>query len=432
VIRTSTIALGSACALALLAAAPAAAGPAGGRTGDQHEQTIPRMALVCENDRSTECPAEPADAGYFIEENQEGRVYHAACNGNQDPEGLLDPVPCVPNVVATLAGRMTLIASEIPADPDADCAADPDCINIQLEVLLEVPYPKPQLKLARIFRHEEGFLRDATCQGNDDDGGVLLGDWFAFRNRDCAVSIEGFNSGINFEGLMIPGNPPHELPEGQDVGPADPKLVDFEAALVALAASRLGLPAGSVLPTTLIDEADPGHDLKPGNALRLRYPEDVVAEKLKDKGARREVTYPLTIRFAAARTGPADAVECNDGVDNDGDALTDAADPGCAHPLELSERSPLLPCDDGIDNDGDGRIDAAADPVCVDPAQPSESSECQDGLENDGDALIDFDGGASLNGGIPLAPADPQCASAAQPREDGKKAKKKKKSKNKS
>jgi hypothetical protein len=40
-----------------------------------------------------------------------------------------------------------------------------------------------------------------------------------------------------------------------------------------------------------------------------------------------------------------------------------------------------------------------------------ENPKCQDGLDNDGDGRIDFDGGASLNGGIPITPADPDCQS---------------------
>ena len=34
---------------------------------------------------------------------------------------------------------------------------------------------------------------------------------------------------------------------------------------------------------------------------------------------------------------------------------------------------------------------------------------CSDGFDNDGDGLIDFDGGASQNGGVPIADPDPPC-----------------------
>lgn len=51
-------------------------------------------------------------------------------------------------------------------------------------------------------------------------------------------------------------------------------------------------------------------------------------------------------------------------------------------------------CDDGIDNDGDGLIDAA-DPDCIQPPQPE---ICDDGVDNDGDGLVDHE--------------DPDCATA--------------------
>ncbi len=70
--------------------------------------------------------------------------------------------------------------------------------------------------------------------------------------------------------------------------------------------------------------------------------------------------------------------QCSDGVDNDGDGLVDARDPGC-HTDEIASNvasyNPkinnegtvtisLLPqCSDGVDNDGDGLVDAR-DPGC--------------------------------------------------------------------
>jgi glucose/arabinose dehydrogenase len=61
---------------------------------------------------------------------------------------------------------------------------------------------------------------------------------------------------------------------------------------------------------------------------------------------------------------------CNDGVDNDGDALVDfPADPGCRNGTSPKE-APA--CNDGLDNDQDGRIDLA-DPDCLgDPARDRE------------------------------------------------------------
>ena len=64
---------------------------------------------------------------------------------------------------------------------------------------------------------------------------------------------------------------------------------------------------------------------------------------------------------------------------------------------------PLAPpgpeCSNGIDDDGDGLVDAPADPNCANAADASESSDCKNNLDDDGDGLIDY-------------PADPQCTSA--------------------
>jgi len=65
---------------------------------------------------------------------------------------------------------------------------------------------------------------------------------------------------------------------------------------------------------------------------------------------------------------------CSDGLDDDGDGLTDHPDdPGCDDAGDASERSPLLPCDDGVDNDGDGLADHPADPQCATPETGSEA-----------------------------------------------------------
>ena len=101
--------------------------------------------------------------------------------------------------------------------------------------------------------------------------------------------------------------------------------------------------------------------------------------------------------------------QCSDGIDNDGDFRVDSRDPGCADPNDGSERDSTLDCDDGLDNDGDGFADFPRDPACASPASPSEHSECQDGRDNDRDGSIDYDGGASWNGGRPIASPDSQC-----------------------
>ena len=120
------------------------------------------------------------------------------------------------------------------------------------------------------------------------------------------------------------------------------------------------------------------------------------------------------------------AVECANGVDDDGDGLVDfsaagTGDSGCVSAADLSEHDPARPCDDGADNDGDGRSDFRAGPSgdlgCRNALSGTENPQCQDGVDNDGATGIDFDGGASRNGGVPLAVRDPQCAYAWQPKE---------------
>jgi hypothetical protein len=109
---------------------------------------------------------------------------------------------------------------------------------------------------------------------------------------------------------------------------------------------------------------------------------------------------------------------CSDGVDNDGDGLTDYPDdPGCVDAGEASEKDDTgaYPCDDGEDNETvpDGLVDfltdGSGDPGCFNPYWFTENPQCQDGINNDNIRGIDFDGGASVNGGIPIDEPDPQC-----------------------
>ena len=78
-------------------------------------------------------------------------------------------------------------------------------------------------------------------------------------------------------------------------------------------------------------------------------------------------------QFQAVATVP----NCGDGIDNDGDGLTDFAggDPGCDSATDLGERGPTLACDDGIDNDGDGTTDHPADSSCGSPSGATELPE---------------------------------------------------------
>ncbi len=78
-------------------------------------------------------------------------------------------------------------------------------------------------------------------------------------------------------------------------------------------------------------------------------------------------------------------------MDNDGDSLIDAGDPGCVDALDTDEADIVVPnCNDGIDNDGDGWVDAD-DPDCMFGLSEVGfgTTECNDGVDNDGDSLID-------------------------------------------
>lgn len=94
---------------------------------------------------------------------------------------------------------------------------------------------------------------------------------------------------------------------------------------------------------------------------------------------------------------PPPETDCNDGIDNDGDGLIDCADQDCAANPACQPPETETACADDIDNDNDGLIDCA-DPDCTaDPAcQPPGMEICNDNLDNDGDGLIDC--------------ADPNCA----------------------
>jgi hypothetical protein len=102
---------------------------------------------------------------------------------------------------------------------------------------------------------------------------------------------------------------------------------------------------------------------------------------------------------------------CQDGLDNDEDGVTDAADPDCQSSDDASEAGSqggrpaasdpleapttyyppeLSPCSDGLDNDGDGLTDGH-DTACTDSIFGEWLPACADGLDNDGDGRTDTD-----------------------------------------
>ena len=79
---------------------------------------------------------------------------------------------------------------------------------------------------------------------------------------------------------------------------------------------------------------------------------------------------------------------CNNGLDDDGDGLTDRDDSGCDGPSDRFEGNPELGsnCTNTVDDDGDGFTDAL-DPGC---ASTPTTDACRNGIDDDGDGLIDF------------------------------------------
>jgi len=175
----------------------------------------------------------------------------------------------------------------------------------------------------------------------------------------------------------FPGDP------AATAGPGDATHQIHDAALDAIAAH----PHIYRGPTT--------DDLEHEDSIHIR---NVVT--LGERWAMALRAYVAGTSYDGITAGP-DPTPCANGIDDDGDGLIDAADPGCANAFDLDERSAALPCDDGIDDDGDGRIDWPADPECGSPSGLSEAPDanaCRNGIDDDGDGLVDL--------------ADPGCASA--------------------
>lgn len=116
-----------------------------------------------------------------------------------------------------------------------------------------------------------------------------------------------------------------------------------------------------------------------------------------------DATSPVSIRSIGVVRGI--RPECGDGLDNDGDGLADAADPGCASPAHPDE-SPACNDDHLVDppstqddNDTDGLIDYPEDDGCVASWDTTETGE---NALKPGDILVTERGSARV-GRIDLA-----------------------------
>jgi probable HAF family extracellular repeat protein len=303
-----------AAALGLLASAllshAASAGPAGIVIPLQQAQAITRLQLVCENDPSITCPNDPAElpfGGYCLSQSESGRIIHTACNPGLDDcfEDVCDPGgncspgqavsnACIPVVAGALPGAIHLAASQVPAgdvcDPGEQPSEESSCINLELSARLDVQGPSSLFSRAQLFTHPTGFW-SSDCGDDDPPGGVRVSDWFPFRQRECV-----FDRGINFAGMMLPGNTPRLPPDG--LSGADPQLVSLEDALIQYGEDACGFPRGSVLPVALLDANDP----ETGRAAGMTVALD--ASDLRDArtvGSTRSGWYPMTVRFALTR-----------------------------------------------------------------------------------------------------------------------------------
>ena len=100
--------------------------------------------------------------------------------------------------------------------------------------------------------------------------------------------------------------------------------------------------------------------------------------------------------FETIAVAPAGEGICSDQVDNDGDGLTDCADPNCEHD-SYCEPIPIAPaqewdCDNQLDDDDDGRTDCddvndcSQDPYCEPvPVMAQSETDCANAIDDDND-----------------------------------------------
>jgi hypothetical protein len=80
-------------------------------------------------------------------------------------------------------------------------------------------------------------------------------------------------------------------------------------------------------------------------------------------------------------------------VDDDGNGLTDCADPACASEPACGPENTSARCEDGIDNDGNGLIDCA-DPACA--PWCDQDGRCGDGIPSSGEECDQGDGNSDV------------------------------------
>lgn len=172
--------------------------------------------------------------------------------------------------------------------------------------------------------------------------------------------------------------------------------------------TRTNLAAG-----TYIVAVDNYNSTKPPGAINVNV-EGVIAP-----GGQCGAAYTLGGALACPATNPCVDISgvmkcqpsaCGDGMDNDGDGLTDfPADPGCTSLDDIDETDtcadgpgPGCPeCADGIDNDGDGNTDAA-DSNCTTPSTTSEGCVATEAVA---ELVLPLTGGTTAGATNDVSPA---------------------------
>jgi thermitase len=298
----------------------------------------------------------------------------------------------------------------------ADSGADVISMSLQ-----DYPLESPILNDALQYARDAGAIL-VSAAGN---GGIGHADWSgpggspltisvgATDSRDARASYSATGSALD---LVAPGHAVATIrhgtgEDGIDLGGGTSSATPIVAGIASLLLSVDGSLGHDEVLDILIQSA-----------------EDQVGPPAEDTPGRDDYFGHGRVNLNDALTLALAALpDCGDGIDNDGDGLSDhPEDPGCDDEGDASERSALLVCDDGIDNDGDGGTDfdpvtfffpgdqhtppdGTGDPGCKDPSWSTESPACQDGTDNDADGSLDYDAGLSGNGSAHPAGPDEQC-----------------------
>ncbi len=186
-----------------------------------------------------------------------------------------------------------------------------------------------------------------------------------------------------------------------------PAQVDRESRVIQLGREGVGVPlpaagCGDGTPDTVVEiplvvtivcNAD---DV--AGAAVVRDALDVFVLNTGENSLLRESTASseaLTVAPAGAETGG--GPQCSDGVDNDGDGVIDAADPGCHTDGNPNNPASFDP-NDNSEADGGGPTRGAGD-------ENGGTPECSDNRDNDGDGRIDEDDPGCHSDGDPNNPA---------------------------